>query len=86
MTRHFLTRERQHHRTARAAHRVRPGGSALECVSGPEDMEIGHHAHGPGLLHRLMRGAVLAEVHRVVREHVDDLLLHQRGEAHRRRM
>ena len=46
-----------------------------EARRGPQDGEM---------LDRLVRGPVLADAHAVVREHVDDRQLHERGEPHGR--
>ena len=79
--RDLLAREQQRGR-AGAVEVHAPRGGDLVGVGGPDHTQPGHRAQRRELLDRLVRRAVFADRHRVVRPHERDLRLHDRGEAH----
>ena len=82
--RELLPREHERHRPRAVLERHAPRLGGLVRVAGTEHEEVRDAAQRREMLHRLVRGAVLAESDGVVREDIDALLPHQRGEADRR--
>ena len=79
--RHALARQQQCRRSGALLDRGLPRAERLEHVGGAPDFQIRNQAQRGRVLDRLVCRAVLAEADRIMREHMNDALLHQRGHA-----
>src|SRR5665213_1053448 len=80
----FLAREHQSHGPARVLHRDAPRLDGLGRIRWANHRHVGHSAQARELLHRLMRGAILAQRDAVVRPHVDHVRVTQRRQTNAR--
>ena len=71
--RQLLAGQRECDRAAAPFHGDAPGGRRLVGVARPDEPQVRHRPQRRVVLDRLMRRAVLAEAHRVVRPDVDDV-------------
>ncbi len=78
----ILPRQQQGAGAMLALDGVLPGHRGFEHVGRAPHIQIGDEAQAGRLLDRLVRRAVFAQTDGVVREDVDDPLLHQRAHAH----
>ena len=78
-----LAREQQRAGAVLLHQRHRPGHRGLGGVGRAPDVQARDQAQAGGVFHRLVGGAVFAQADGVMREHVDDAALHQRGHADR---
>lgn len=79
--RNVLAREHEAGRAVAALDGARPGDDRLDRVGGTPDMHAGDEAQTGHVLDGLMRRAVFTKADRVMREDVDDALLHEGGHA-----
>ena len=80
--RQCLARQRERRRTGARLQRRLPAFGGLDSVSRPEHQQIRRRAQHGEMLDRLMRRPVFAETNRVMRQHIDDTLAHQRRQTH----
>ncbi len=78
----ILPRQQQGAGAVLALDGVLPGDGGFEHVGRAPHVQIGDEAQAGRLLDGLVGRAVFAQADGVVREHVDDALLHQRAHAH----
>ena len=76
-----LAAEQQRGGLALVLQRHGPSNGGFGGVTGAPHVEVGNQAQAGGMLHRLVGGAVFTQANAVVREHVNDALLHERSHA-----
>src|SRR6185369_6372924 len=60
-----------------------PGHHSFSGIAGTPDVQVGNEAQAGRMFDRLMRWPILAQADRVMRENMDDALLHERGHTDR---
>ncbi len=82
--RHLLARQDERRWTIGAFQRSNPSFGGFDRVSRTENGQVGDGAQGGQMLHRLVGRSIFAQTNGIVGEDIDDRLVHQRRQAHRR--
>ena len=81
---HILAGQRHHGWRTAGLHRPTERLGSLVAIARPPHRQIGHGAQARQLFHRLMRGTVLADADRIMREYPQARQFHERTQADRR--